>query len=86
MGLQMQGNGCWERLNMESDFTSMSETVNINNFRFRVDRIEFDTFDEHVTNMNKFFSESGLLIMHDNFHFHIVDHKKWLLAKIKYGF
>lgn len=68
---------------MDSNITSMSETLNINNFRYRV---EFGTIEDHGINMNKFFRESGLLIMQDAFHFCIVDQKKWLVAKIKYGF
>ena len=70
---------------MESNnkVTSISETLNINKFRFRV---EFGTIEDHEINIHKVFNESGIMIIRDSFHFHIVDQKKWLLAKIKYGF
>ena len=71
-------------LSMESNsnLTSLTETLNINKFRYRV---EFGTIEDHNIRTSKFFHEAGIVLVNGSFHHTIVDHKKFMLAKIKYG-
>lgn len=65
-----------------SNLTSMTETININKFRYRV---ESGTIEDHNIRTVKFFQEAGIVLVYGSYHHAIVDHKKFMLAKIKYG-
>jgi hypothetical protein len=65
------------------ELTSLQETIKIKNFCFNVTD---NSLEQHGKRIHNFLCESGLERIKNGFCFYIKDHKKYMLAKIKYGF